>query len=100
MKNSKEALEVVYNNALDLILNKKLKEGEKLLEKIYGSGNVNIDILNLLGIIKYMYCDFYRAKKYWNESLKISYEDNKAYEFIGDIESDDFKLISENIRIQ
>ena len=51
MKNSKEALEVVYNNALDLILNKKLKKGEKLLEKIYGSGNINIDILNLLGII-------------------------------------------------
>ena len=97
MKNSKEALEVVYN-ALDLILNKKLKEGEKLLEKIYGSGNVNIDILNLLGIIKYMYCDFYGAKKYWNESLKISYEDNKAYEFIGDIESDDFKLISEKYK--
>lgn len=98
MKNSKEALEVVYNNALDLILNKKLKEGEKLLEKIYGSGNINIDILNLLGIIKYMYCDFYGAKKYWNESLKISYEDNKAYEFIGDIESDDFKLISEKYK--
>ncbi len=33
MKNSKEALEGAYNNALDLILNKKLKEGEKLLEK-------------------------------------------------------------------
>ncbi|MBS5969705.1 MAG: hypothetical protein KIB11_11415 [Clostridium perfringens] len=98
MKNSKEALEVVYNNALDLILNKKLKEGEKLLEKIYGSGNVNIDILNLLGIIKYMYCDFYGAKKYWNESLKISYEDNKASEFIEDIESDDFKLIIEKYK--
>ena len=40
MKNSKEALEGAYNNALDLILNKKLKEGEKLLEKIYGSGNM------------------------------------------------------------
>lgn len=98
MKNSKEALEVVYNNALDLILNKKLKEGENLLEKIYDSGNVNIDILNLLGIIKYMYCDFYGAKKYWNESLKISYEDNKASEFIEDIESDDFKLISEKYK--
>ncbi len=98
MKNSKEALEVVYNNALDLILNKKLKEGENLLEKIYGSGNINIDILNLLGIIKYMYCDFYGAKKYWNESLKISFEDNKAYEFIEDIESDDFKLISEKYK--
>lgn len=98
MKNSKEALEVVYNNALDLILNKKLKEGEKLLEKIYGSGNVNIDILNLLGIIKYMYCDFYGAKKYWNESLKISCEYNKASEFIGDIESNDFKLISEKYK--
>lgn len=98
MKNSKEALEVVYNNALDLILNKKLKEGEKLLEKIYGSGNVNIDILNLLGIIKYMYCDFYGAKKYWNESLKISYEDNKASEFIEDIGSDDFKLIIEKYK--
>ena len=98
MKNSKEALEVVYNNALDLILNKKLKEGEKLLEKIHSSGNVNIDILNLLGIIKYMYCDFYGAKKYWNESLKISCEDNKASEFIGDIESDDFKLISEKYK--
>ncbi|WP_349406407.1 tetratricopeptide repeat protein [Clostridium perfringens] len=98
MKNSKEALEVVYNNALDLILNKKLKEGEKLLEKIHSSGNVNIDILNLLGIIKYMYCDFYGAKKYWNESLKISYEDNNAYEFIEDIESDDFKLISEKYK--
>lgn len=98
MKNSKEALEVVYNNALDLILNKKLKEGEKFLEKIYGSGNINIDILNLLGIIKYMYCDFYGAKKYWNESLKISYEDNKASEFIEDIESDDFKLISEKYK--
>ncbi|WP_255994029.1 tetratricopeptide repeat protein [Clostridium perfringens] len=98
MKNSKEALEVVYNNALDLILNKKLKEGEKLLEKIHSSGNINIDILNLLGIIKYMYCDFYGAKKYWNESLKISYEDNKASEFIEDIESDDFKLISEKYK--
>ena len=98
MKNSKEALEVVYNNALDLILNKKLKEGEKLLEKIHSSGNVNIDILNLLGIIKYMYCDFYGAKKYWNESLKISYEDNKASEFIEDIESNDFKLISEKYK--
>ncbi|MDK0899286.1 hypothetical protein P5F38_10570 [Clostridium perfringens] len=98
MKNSKEALEVVYNNALDLILNKKLKEGEKLLEKIHSSGNVNIDILNLLGIIKYMYCDFYGAKKYWNESLKISYEDNKASEFIENIESDDFKLISEKYK--
>ena len=95
MKNSKESLEGAYNNALDLILNKKLKEGEKLLEKIYGSGNINIDILNLLGIIKYMYCDFYGAKKYWNESLKVSCEDNKASEFIEDIESDDFKLISE-----
>ncbi|HAT4212162.1 TPA: hypothetical protein I9010_001738 [Clostridium perfringens] len=98
MKNSKEALEVVYNNALDLILNKKLKEGEKLLEKIHSSGNVNIDILNLLGIIKYMYCDFYGAKKYWNESLKVSCEDNKASEFIEDIESDDFKLISEKYK--
>ena len=48
MKNSKEALEDVYNNALDLILNKKLKEGEKLLEKIYGSGNINIDVLRFL----------------------------------------------------
>ena len=46
MKNSKEALEGAYNNALDLILNKKLKEGEKLLEKIYGSGNINIDIFD------------------------------------------------------
>ncbi len=98
MKNSKEALEVVYNNALDLILNKKLKEGEKLLEKIHSSGNVNIDILNLLGIIKYMYCDFYGANKYWNESLKISCEDNKASEFIEDIESDDFKLIREKYK--
>lgn len=98
MKNSKEALEVVYNNALDLILNKKLKEGENLLEKIYGSGNINIDILNLLGIIKYMYCDFYGAKKYWNESLKISFEDNKASKFIEDIESNDFKLISEKYK--
>lgn len=98
MKNSKEALEGAYNNALDLILNKKLKEGEKLLEKIYGSGNINIDILNILGIIKYMYCDFYGAKKYWNESLKVSCEDNKASEFIKDIESDDFKLISEKYR--
>ncbi len=95
MKNSKEALEGTYNNALGLILNKKLKEGEKLLEKIYGAGNTNIDILNLLGIIKYMYCDFYGAKRYWNESLKFSFEDNKASEFIKDIESDDFKLISE-----
>ena len=84
MKNSKEALEGAYNNALDLILNKKLKKGEKLLEKIYGSGNINIDILNLLGIIKYMYCDFYEAKK--------------ASEFIEDIESDDFKLISEKYK--
>ena len=30
MKNSKEALEGAYNNALDLILNKKLKEGKNL----------------------------------------------------------------------
>ena len=45
-----------------------------------------------------MYCDFYEAKKYWNEMLKVSCEDNKASEFIEDIESDDFKLISEKYR--
>lgn len=95
MKNNKEALEGIYNNALDLILNKKLKLGENLLEKIYDSGNINIDILNILGIIKYMYCDFYGAKKYWNESLKVSCEDNKASEFIKDIESNEFRLISQ-----
>ena len=30
MKNSKESLEGAYNNALDLILNKRLKEEEKV----------------------------------------------------------------------
>ncbi|WP_300261414.1 hypothetical protein [Clostridium sp.] len=95
MKNNKQALEGIYNNALDLILNKKLKLAENLLEKIYDSGNINIDILNILGIIKYMYCDFYGARKYWNESLKVSFEDNKASEFIKDIESNEFRLISQ-----
>lgn len=95
MNNSEEALEVIYNKALDLVANKRLKDGEELLEKIHKTGNVNIDTLNVLGIINYLYCNFNEAKNYWSESLEISYEDNRALEFINDINSEEFNLIKE-----
>lgn len=95
MNNSEEALEVIYDRALDLVANKRLKDGEELLEKIHKAGNVNIDILNILGIINYLYCNFEEAKKYWNESLEISYENNKALEFINDINGEEFSFIKD-----
>lgn len=94
MNKDEETLEI-YNKALDLIANKRLRDGEELLEKIHKAGNINIDILNVLGIINYLYCNFDEAKKYWSESLEISFEDNKALEFINDINSEEFNLIKE-----
>lgn len=94
MKNSEEVLNEIYIKALDLVSNKKLKAAEELLEGLYNNGNINIDILNILGIIKYLYCNFEKAKDFWNESLEISSENNKAMEFLNDINKNDFSLIN------
>lgn len=94
MKNSEEVLNEIYIKALDLVLNRKLKAGEELLEGLYNNGNINIDILNILGIIKYLYCNFEKAKDFWSKSLEISNENNKAIEFLRDINENDFSLIN------
>lgn len=93
--NSEENLNLIYNMALELIENKELSKGKELLEKIYNSGNRNIDGLNILGIISYLYCDFEEARRYWYESLELCEDGNEARNFLIDIESYDFQKLNE-----
>lgn len=93
--NREENLNLIYDMALELIENKELSKGKELLEKIYNSGNRNIDGLNILGVISYLYCDFEEARKYWSESLELCEEGNEARKFLIDIESYDFQKLNE-----
>lgn len=88
-----ENLNYIYEKALELIRNKRISEGRELLEKIYIAGNRNVDGLNILGVISYLYCEFEEAKKYWNESIELCDEYNEAYLFLDDINSHDFEIL-------
>ena len=98
MESLKETLEEVYDYVIYLVLNKRLKEAEAFIEKNSSIKSNNIDILNILGIIKYRYCDFKEAKKYFYESLNILEEGNKAKYFLEDMEEPNFKIIEKKYK--
>lgn len=85
-------LDYIYDYVLNLVLSKNLKEAENFLENIYFKKIRNIDFLNILGIIKYMYCDFKGAKYYFKESVTMEIN-NKAISFLDYMESEEFKLL-------
>lgn len=93
-----ENLNLIYEKALELIENKRLSEGRELLEKIYISGNRNVDGLNILGVISCLYCEFEEAKKYWKESIELGDEYNEAYLFLDDINSSDFESLKDKYK--
>lgn len=96
MNNKDSNFSFLYEKALGLISQKRLQDGKDILERLYNSGNVNKDILNLLGILSYIYCDFSKAKSYWVESLEVDSYENDAVNFIKDVENEEFNILEKN----
>ena len=95
---------------------KNLKEAEVALEEnniskardiLESSQSVNpedTEIMNLLGYCEYLFCNFDKAKYYWNKSISVKARDNKAVEYLlkykADTAQDFQKLYKEAIRAE
>lgn len=95
---------------------KNLKEAEVALEEnniskardiLESSLSVNpedTEIMNLLGYCEYLFCNFDKAKYYWNKSISVKARDNKAVEYLlkykADTAQDFQKLYKEAIRAE
>ena len=69
------------NEALSLMNNNRLKDGMRILEKALLIDNNDIDDLNIMGLCSYIYCNFNKAKYYFEKSSKI-FKGNKTSNYI------------------
>ncbi len=74
--------------ALSLINNNRLKDGMRILEKALLIDNNNVDVLNIMGLCSYIYCNFNKARYYFERSSKII--NNRSFNYIITIYSTEF----------
>lgn len=80
-----------YNESLKLAKSGFISKARDLLSEGLKFNSNDIEILNLMGHLEYLLCNFDRAYFYWNESVKINDSYNKALSYIKKLKSDDFK---------
>lgn len=80
-----------YNEALRLIQAGYISKAKEEIEKSLKFYCKDTDILNLMGCCEYLLCDFNKAYFYWNESIKVSKINNKAMNYIDDLNGEEFK---------
>lgn len=93
MNSKDDNFSFLYEKALELISKRRLQEGELILDRLYSLGNINKGILNILGILSYLYCNFESAKNYWSESLELDDYENEAAKFLDDMDSKEFNVL-------
>lgn len=82
-----------YNKAIDLIKVNNVSQAKIKLDKAIKLYGGDVQILNLLASCEYLLCDFNKANLYWNRSIKINNEDNKAIYYLHYLKSENFKLL-------
>lgn len=82
---------IYYNRALECIDKNNISGAKENLEKATEIYLKDTDILNLLGICEYYFCDFNMANYYWNKSIRINNERNIAIDYIDKLKTDEFK---------
>lgn len=82
----------LYNEALVLMQNNKIKEAMRILDKAILLDDTNINTLNLIGMCNYIYCNFNNAKYYFEKSIDID-KINRATVYIEDMNSREFMNI-------
>ena len=87
----------LYGDALRLIKNNRIKEGIKLLEEALMIDDKDIEILNLMGLCSYIYCNFKKARYYFEKSSKLN-KDNKASNYMVTMYSREFYNIYNKYR--
>lgn len=89
-----------YNKSLDFIEKNNISAAKENLEKAIKVYSKDIDMLNLMGLCEYYFCDFNRANFYWKKSLEISEVDNIAHKYIEEkLKTDEFDRIIEKYNI-
>lgn len=86
----------LYNNAIDYIDNNNITYAIKSLEKSIEYNNENIEALNLLGMCKYLVCEFNEAYKYFKKSNNIEPENIYSLKYINYIKSYEFEQMIHN----
>ncbi|MGL6105124.1 tetratricopeptide repeat protein [Romboutsia sp.] len=82
-----------YNKALNLIENKKISSAKEELKKALNLYQEDIDILNLMGVCEYYYCNFEQAYRYWYKSKNTINDKNDANEFIDFLSSTKYEKL-------
>lgn len=65
----------------------KLKSTEDLLKRVLIVDEKNTNILNLLGLINYKYCNFNICKKLWQDSYLID-KNNKSLYYLNELQEE------------
>lgn len=91
-------------DANEALKNKDITKAKEILENSLVKKPENIEIINLLGYCEYLFCNFEKAKYYWNKSISIKARDNQAVEYLlrykDDTARDFQKLYKEAIRCE
>ncbi len=82
----------LYSDALTLIKDSRIKDGMELLDKALMIDNKDIEILNLMGLCNYIYCNFKKARYYFEKSYRLD-KDNKASNYMTTMYSREFYSI-------
>lgn len=95
-KNLKEAEVALEEN--------NISKARDILENSLSANPEDTEIMNLLGYCEYLFCNFDKAKYYWNKSISVKARDNKAVEYLlkykADTAQDFQKLYKEAIRAE
>ena len=87
----------LYGDALRLIKDSRIKEGMKLLDKALIIDDKDVEVLNLMGLCNYIYCNFKRARYYFEKSSKLE-KKNKATQYMLTMYSREFYSIYDKYR--
>lgn len=86
-----ELSNIHYNDALELARNNNISKAMELLERSLEYNPEDKEVLNLIGLLSYFYCNFDKAVLNWNRSIRVSNVDNRSQYYLAFLKSDDFK---------
>lgn len=86
-----------YDKGISLAYENRLTLAIEQFKKASAINGDNYDLYNVMGLCFYALGDFQRAKILWLRSIKLNeFEDNKAYAYLEDLESQEFKNVIAN----
>lgn len=93
----KEKIQVkkAYEEAMKRYESKDITGARTYLEEALKADPKDTELLNLLGLLHHLYCDFEKALRAWHKSISMARTGNKASEYLAYYSSEEFKTLQE-----